>query len=331
MTTSRDGKILAVVRLVGLIAFVGWIGAARAQNTSDADRLFVEGRALRDQGRFVEACARFVESSKLERSPSTQLNLGECAERDGQLRRAWLLYCDAADSFERRRKAAVLERSPEAERAEAGAKYARDHAEALVPKLAKLVIRIAEPRLDGLAVRIDGRAVPAAVEIVEMLDPGRITITASANHRKQFSQAVRAEHGTRTVIEIPALAAEDRVPIVEIKRRPSRVRLAIGLGASGLALVAASVGVGLAARAQNDRAESTCTRDATGQLQCGAEALADIASAGRTADLATYIGIAGAAFVVTSIVVYVTAPRARIAITPTASADAIGVTISGRF
>src|SRR6185503_13633139 len=112
-------------------ALLGAAGA-RAQGSSEATRLFEEGRALAEQGRFAEACERYAKSHELERAAGTMLNLGDCAERGGKLRRAWQLYDDAAREYERAGKAGP-------------ARFSRTRADALAPRLATVVVRLAEP------------------------------------------------------------------------------------------------------------------------------------------------------------------------------------------
>ena len=65
---------------------------------SHAAALFEEGRALGKAGQWAEACDRFAESLELVPAVGTQLNLADCLEREGKLRRAWQLFDGAAPS-----------------------------------------------------------------------------------------------------------------------------------------------------------------------------------------------------------------------------------------
>ena len=80
-------------------------GRAGAQDSSEGARLFEEGRAFAEQGKYEEACERYAKSYELERAAGTMLNLGDCAEREGKLGRAWQLFDAAARDLERGGKA----------------------------------------------------------------------------------------------------------------------------------------------------------------------------------------------------------------------------------
>jgi hypothetical protein len=331
-----------VLLALGGTAYADDAGAS-LDRPARARQLFEEGRALLKQELFDEACRRFARSYALDRKPGTQLNLGECAERAGELRRAWLLFDDAARAYGRMRAAAEARLAKEStsvdalrdlQVAGAGERLARDRVAALVGRLGRLVVRLAEPRAAGLAIRIGDRAVPPADEIALLLDPGDVSITASVPGREPFAVKVTMVAGQPVTVEVPAFARDhdglDTPAPFEPARSTERVRLALGLGAGGVALAAASGGLGLAARTQYRDAEARCTRDA-GMLVCPQAQVDAIAAAGRKADIATYAAIAGGAFVVTAVVLYVTAPRDGVAVRPIASPEGAGVAISGRF
>jgi tetratricopeptide (TPR) repeat protein len=302
-----------------------------AQADSAATKLFKEGRALADQGKYAEACERYAKSYELERAVGTMLNLGDCAERVGNFRGAWLLYDAAAHEYDRTGKAGP-------------ARFARDHADALAPKLATVVVRLAEPRADGLTVKIGGRVVPSAAEIVERLDAGTVSIEVSATGREPFSTTASAAAGGQVVVAVPALRAMDPCVVVAppridrppppLRRRRSRVLLAAGVaGAGAVALGAAGV---LAIEALSaygryeDRLEALgCT------VSCSPSDYAMVAPdydrAARRADLATGFVIGGTALLAGGAILYLAAPRERVAVAPIASASSVGLAASIRF
>jgi hypothetical protein len=167
--------------------------AAVASADPEAKRLFDEGRALLDRGRVPEACKRFASSLERERAAGTMLNLGECAEREGRLARAWALYDEAAREYERTDKPAAT-------------KFARDRAARLEPRLATVIVRVAEPATGGLVVRVAGEPVPPGDANARFHDPGALTVTARAPGRARFQATVRGVAGARVVVEVPALA-----------------------------------------------------------------------------------------------------------------------------
>lgn len=62
-----------------------------------ADAAFQQGLALLEAGRYDEACERFELSQQLDPSPGTQLNLGNCREREGNLVQALATFEQALD------------------------------------------------------------------------------------------------------------------------------------------------------------------------------------------------------------------------------------------
>jgi hypothetical protein len=293
----------------------------------DAKRLFDEARALVEQGKPAEACAVFQRSYDLERAAGTMLNLAECAERDGKYRRAWLLYDAAAQEYDRSHKPGP-------------AKFARDRAEALTAKLATIVVRLAEPRVSGLTVRIGDHAAPPAPQITERIDPGTVSVAVTAPGREPFKTVATAEPARQVIVDVPVLRtvgpAPPQLPVTVDApppgpRRRSRLYLAAGLGAGGVLALATSGVLGLAANRAYDKPfdAGECIR-AEPQPQCSDRGAAQLRDAGSTADLATGVAIAGAALVAAGAVVFFTAPRETV-VAPSAGPGTLGVTVSRRF
>ena len=173
--------------------------AAVARADPEAKRLFDEGRELLDRGKVDEACRRFAQSLERERAGGTMLNLADCAERAGQLARAWSLYDEAAREYERTNKG-------NAER------FARDRAAALEPRLATVIVRVAEPDTRGLVVTIDDDDVTPIAKVLRFHDPGSLTITARAPGRVRFVATVEAAAGKKVTVEVPDLERRAREP-----------------------------------------------------------------------------------------------------------------------
>ncbi|HMJ09959.1 MAG TPA: hypothetical protein VK524_01070, partial [Polyangiaceae bacterium] len=105
---------------------------AAAQTASDsaaAQSLFDQGRALMAKGNNAEACPKLEESQRLDPGTGTLLNLARCYELTNRLASAWTKYLEAASSAQ---ATGNVKREREA----------RKRAEALVPKLAQLVISV---------------------------------------------------------------------------------------------------------------------------------------------------------------------------------------------
>jgi tetratricopeptide (TPR) repeat protein len=320
---------------VGAVLALGVLGAssAGAQGNPEAAKLFEEGRALAEQGKYEAACERYAASYELERGAGTMLNLGDCAEREGQPRRAWLLYDDAAREYEKTSKTNA-------------ARFARGRADALAPRLATVSVRLADPRADGLVVRIGGRAVPPAAEITERLDPGAVTIEVGATGREPFSATAGAILGGEVVVEVPALRAMEgsavAVPAPAAKvdrpartrRQRSRVLLAAGVTGAG------AIGLGVAgAFAIRSRSAYRAYKDKQVELGCvdgcSDEAFEILDSyydrAARRADLATGFLIGGGALIAGGMILYLTAPRGRVMVAPAGSPTGVGLAARVRF
>src|SRR5690349_7303416 len=115
-------RVLVAALLAGMIA--------TAEADPESARLFEQGRELAKAGNYAGACSKFAKSLELDRAPGTLLNYADCHEHLGHLAEAWRLFDEAA---------VVSQAENNAERA----KFARERAQALVPKTSTIVVRIA--------------------------------------------------------------------------------------------------------------------------------------------------------------------------------------------
>ncbi len=350
MTLYPPGRILSAVRAITLIGLVFAASMARADNASDATKLFEEAVALKESGKYAEACAKFAKSFEADQlagrpAPGTQLNLGECAEREGQLRKAYVLFDDAEKDYGRRANAseASLTKDPSSaelkrdlERAQAGMRVARERADALAPRLAKIVVRIAEPAIDGMSIRVGDRALPPAAEVIEYLDGGNVTITATAPNREPFTASAKAESGKQVVVDVPALkviggAKPSEPGPVGPRRQRKRVLIAAGVGGGGVLFLGLSTIIGLGAKSDYDKAAANCP-SVDGKRVCTNDVdRAAINKAFDKADTATIFGIGGLALAAAGAVIYFTAPKEGLDVTPMATSSSAGISLSGRF
>ena len=301
---------------------------ARADG-SEADRLFEEGRTLAKAGQYVEACDRFAKSLAIKRTIGTELNLADCHEQLGHLREAWGLFVAAAGESEA---------SNDPKRAE----FARDRATALEPKMTTMIVKVAQPTLPGLLITISGRPTQPAAEVHEHADPGPIDVIATAPNLPHFKKTETGAPGETVVVEIPPLDTtsvpqpiippKDKVIEGEGDRDPDRVHLAYGLGAAGGVALGAAIGLTLVARNHyNQIADGADCDRVTGGIVCNPNGTQAIHDAQRIADYGTVAAIAGALLLGGAAGVYLTAPRVPMQVTPTATAQSVGVSISGSF
>jgi hypothetical protein len=66
-----------------------------------AEALFDEAKQAMDEGDYASACSKFEESRRLDPAGGTQLALGVCYERAGQLASAWYAYREAFAAAQR--------------------------------------------------------------------------------------------------------------------------------------------------------------------------------------------------------------------------------------
>ena len=280
-----------------------------------AAKLFDEGRQLKAAGRIDEACARFAVSWQAERAPGTEVNLADCKEREGKLLEAWHLFDEAAR---------VSERQGNTTRAT----FARNRAAAIEPRLQTLHIQLAAPIARGTVVSVDGRVVELATLARERMDPKDVTIRATAPDGRSFKVRVPAGAGT-IVVEVPSLVREATM------RRRSRLWLAGGVALAGAGSLIAGGALSIAAADERASIEN-CTLDSSGSGTCLDRAAVDTAQMklARTSQLetaATVWMIGGAVSIAAAVVIWYTAPKERIVLTPTLSASSAGVSLHARW
>jgi hypothetical protein len=298
--------------------------------TAEATRLFEEGRALADKKDYTGACDRFARSYALVAALGTQLNLGECHEKLGHLAEAWRQFDHAA---------------ADAEHASATrAKYARQRAESLLPKLTTVSIHVAHADLTGLELRVNGRIVPVAAEVHEMADPGDIAVALTAPNTPGFARSTRGLAGTTVEIDVPALDAPttttttptpppphvDTTPALGERDR-GRVHLSWGLAGGAAATAITSVAFLVIGKNDYNKAANGphCVRDDTG-VYCDSIGTTDIQHAQRLADVSTGFAIGTGVLAAAAVIVYFTAPRS-VVVAPVSGNGSVGVTLSTRF
>jgi hypothetical protein len=285
------------------------VATAQAQEPTEGARLFEEGRVFAKQGNWAEACDRFTRSYATDPAAGTELNLGDCHEHLGHLAEAWRRFDAAVAKFD----VAKDDR----------AKFARERRDALVAKLGIVMIRLADPTV---RVTVAGRDEMSAPEMSVHVDPGTIEVRAGT-----VTRSVHVAAGATALVEIPNAAGE--MPHVEeprTERRRDRVYVSYAIGGIGAAATIAGVLIGVAARDKyNSQFPSHCVH--TSPPTCDDTGFQATSSAITTANIGTGIGLFGIVAVGTAAVIYFTAPRSPVAITPTASAQAAGLVVTGSF
>lgn len=290
---------------------------AHADPSSDrqsaAEQLFIEGRKLLDRGHVDEACTKLARSQELDPSAGTLLNLADCYERSGKLASAWTAFREAMSAASDRRRS-------DWER------LAAKRADALEPRIARLVVNVEGPPPEGLEIRCDGAIVGAgALGTPIPKDFGRHVVEATAPHKRPWrTETSLVAPGLVRVVVPPLEAAPEPMPRIaaplptrlETPVEPSRgaTQRTVGLVAGGVGLAALGAGAvfGLVANTTLDDAKAVCPSYPQRGPGCAeAEAQASVDDARRMATLSTVGVIAGAALLATGAVLYFTSPRAR--------------------
>jgi len=247
-----------------------------AADTTAAQTLFDQGRALMKQGRPREACPKFQESQRLEPGLGTQYNLADCLEQLGKLASAHVLFTQVADAA----------RATGQEQRE---RVARARAEAVEPRLTKLAILVPEGSDGELKIERDGIPVTEADwGSAVPVDPGVHLVRASSPGLGQWA----------TKIEIASDGAVHQVTIPDTERSfftPLSNKL--GMAAAGVAVI----GLGAAtyftvyALDQKQDAEAAGCQGTQCPTQEGVDLRHSASNAGDLATVSLGVGVVGLA------------------------------------
>ena len=186
---------LSLLLLVVCVGLAAWAPVAHAQdNTAAARALFDEGRALMEDNKVAEACAKFEASQKQAAKASTALNLGVCYDKLKRYATAWSTFGTAATL-------AAREGHEEREA------FAREQQKAMDAKVARLTIRSADETPE-LEILLDGKPVIAAMLGTALpIDPGKHTLSAAAPGKQAWSKDF--------VVPETQAALTETVPVLE--------------------------------------------------------------------------------------------------------------------
>jgi hypothetical protein len=298
---------LAAVVAVALAAAVGAPGAAVAAPSAKADALFKKGKKLLGEEKFAEACAAFEASNDLDPAIGTLLNLALCFEGWGKLATAHRTYLDAE--------------AMAAMKGDARAAAARQRADALAPRIPRLMFGgVPDPAPAELAVTLDGEPVaPESLRIGVATDPGVHRVGYVVAGEAKTVEVELAEAEVKQVeLELPAppVAEPDPEPIAAPvdepppppPASPGRGRRILGVVVGGVGLATLGVGGVVALLARSDYKDAFAAHCDAATNTCDDEGYDLTHDARSRANVATVVVGAGAALVVTGVVLYLTAP-----------------------
>lgn len=297
--TSTLGCLVLAGALVR--AAPAWADASPA-DTAAAEVVFADAKKLVKEGRVNDACPKFEEAQRIDPTPGTLLNLGDCYKQSSPPRTAsaWGAYQQAG---------ILASKRGDTDRQEAAAQ----RAQAIAPVLSKVIISpVPAARVAGLEVKWDGKlfgegswgtAIP--------VDSGEHTIEASAPGKKRWTGkvTVRANGGTMTA-EVPGLAAAS----VDVAATPAEApagwsaQRTVGIAVGAAGLVGIVIGSVFGAKAMSADADSHDHCLPTEYTQCDSQGVQLGKDAFSAATASTVGFLIGGAGLVGGVVTFLTAP-----------------------
>ena len=191
-------RLLSLLRAGLLVALLSLPLPARASDPA-ADALFDAGKALMEEGKLDEACAKFEASYKLDPALGALLNLANCLEQSGRIASAWTRWGEASDAAARAnddRKA-----------------FADERRSALRPRLPTLELRVTGDA-DGLTIwRDDVEIAVAAAGVPLPIDPGAHHIEVTRGEDVLHAADLTAKEAEPIVITLDFGEIRGRAPI----------------------------------------------------------------------------------------------------------------------
>ncbi len=310
------------MRALALVTVLLFVVEARAEEElperTAAIALFDEGKRLASDGRIAEACEKFEAAQREAPGPGIELNLAHCWEQMGRTASAWAAYRHVASTDPRR------------------VAFATERAEALEPRLARLVVSSlgVEP---GLVVRRGGVLMEDGVLGVAVpVDPGEIQLEAEAPGRLPWSATILVLPESTQTVTVPALEPEPPPPPPpELPPPPPRSAArkwaAAGTGGAGILALGAAAALVVVARAQYDDAVAHHCDD---ELECDRTGYEAIRSARRKGTIATIAASAGVAALASAAVIWFLPPsrgKAPARVVPLVSEGAVGLGLWGSY
>ena len=268
--------------------------AEAGETRAEAQRTFTQAQQLFDAGKIEAALEAFRSSHAAYPSPNSRLYIARCLRDLGRHAEAYAEFkavlldaaeADDADRYSPTLEAASLERA------------------SLRPRLGMLRLTVPDD-VPGVEVKVGSRVVPRADYGQPIpVDPGTVTVSATAPGRRPFLRTYSIAAGERPAATVVLPPTETGSPVAETAppaapappaAAPWPTGRAVAIGSAGVAVVGLAVwgAFGLQARARYDHLRGECDG------HCGPE-YQDSIDAGRTETLISQVGlgvgVAGAA------------------------------------
>lgn len=299
-------------RALGIVLLLMASASTATAGSSEADRLFEEGRVAVKAGDYATGLARFEASQKLDPAPGTLLNIAECEEKLGKLVVAWTHFQQ------------IIQQLPPKDERVPVAKQRVDGLSARIPRLRVTLAPGAPPSSKILQ---DDVELPGSLLGVEQpLDPGRHVVVVSAEGRPRRQYRVDLAEGEHKSIPVEPGDAEPAAPAVvaapppkpvqpsptstvsepQDKPRPSDTRSGVPLGyiVGGAGIVSLGVGAVTGAMALGKKVTISAHCDDT--KACDGEGIDAVSSAKTLSTVSTVAFAVGAIGVGTGLYIVLT-------------------------
>jgi hypothetical protein len=303
---------------VALATFSRAAGADSPARSGAAELLDSQATALMQEHRYAEACPKLAESERIEPGTGVLLRLALCYELSGRTASAWSAFREAAGRAHRAGDPSLAD-------------LASKHADALEPRLARLIVRLGPDEDAGkVDVRLDGAPFAASALGIEVpIDPGAHTLQAAAPGRRAFvgTFAVADRAGTTAIAIDLGPASRDRTGALQRG-------VAIGAAGVGVAGVVAGTILGLSAMSNWNKARSDCTNGTSGcsSVALGLQSIVNHEALGSTiAFTVGAVGIVGAALLWWTAPSRDEARRPGYAFVPSTDGRGVSLGLSGSF
>jgi hypothetical protein len=329
-----------------LLAAVATSRGAMAGDAALAESLFRQGRELMEKGDYAAACPKLSESFAQDPATGTLLALAMCQEQAGQTASAWAGYAEVISR---------AKRDGRTDREQA----ARDHLQALDPKLSRLTIEVdaSAASVPGLVVKRDGLPVGnGAWGASSPVDPGEHVVEATAPHKRAWKASVTIGGVSDSqTVKVPSLVDEpaEGAAAAQPQASPAAPTAAmadsaapstapplrtVGLvvGGAGIVGLGLSGYFGLHASSLNSDSKSGGHCDANNT--CDATGLAKRNDAVSASNIATIALVAGGVLTAAGVTLFLVGGRkdakadtARVEATPAVGPGVAAVLVRGRF
>jgi hypothetical protein len=298
--TARTWRWAASLPIAVMLAMTP-AAEAQSRDAAAATELFEKGRSAMKQQDYATACAAFDESFRFDTKVGTLLNLADCEEHVGKLvsaRAHWQQAIDLAHAGRDARESVAKQRFA-----------------AVDPRVAKLAVLLVPEAPQGVTVRRDDVELgTGSLGVALPMDPGQHTIVVGAPGYEEKTVTVPvAESEVKTVVVGPgAKLPPPPPPPPPVAPEPPRssfgAQKVLGIVAVGVGVAGGALGIvfGLKAKSSNDASFANDGCDATNG--CNPTGLALRTDAVRDGNISTIGFIAGGAFLVTGVVLWLTSP-----------------------